>query len=1076
MESVKKPNPVQINTTQSPGLKIERVFTKTDINPLENIEYEKRDCIITGSDGKIVFELKDNEIPKPWSQVASDIMISKYFRKAGVPQYDTDGNIQMTKEGKIVLGPEKSAKQVVKRLAGCWRYWGQKYGYFASNDDAENFEAELLHMLINQMAAPNSPQWFNTGLNTAYGITGQAQGHYYCDPNSGTLTKSTDAYSHPQPHACFIQSINDDLVNEGGIMDLWVREARLFKYGSGTGTNFSSIRGSSEPLSGGGYSSGLMSFLRIGDRAAGAIKSGGTTRRAAKMVCLDLDHPDIEIFINWKVEEEKKVAALIAAGYDSDYNGAAYDTVAGQNSNNSVRIPHEFMSKLELGQDWDLVWRTNGKTCQSIPAQELWKTIAKAAWQCADPGVQYDGTINDWHTCPQDGKINASNPCSEYMFLDNTACNLASINLVHFFNPDSNQFKIKEYLHAIRVWTIVLEISVLMAQFPSKEIAELSYKYRTLGLGYANLGSILMRMGIPYDSDQARGICASLTAILTGESYRTSAEMAQIKGAFPGYEKNRHDMLRVIRNHKRAAQNADLSEYENLSIKPQSINPQNTPEYLLKTAEQVWDKAYALGEIYGYRNAQTTVIAPTGTIGLLMDCDTTGIEPDFSLVKFKKLAGGGYFKIINQSVTPALQNLKYQPEEIKNILTYIIGTGELKKLKHINIETLQAKGLSLEHIQHFQSKCATAFSVTDVFATYNIPGDLLNKLNLGEKEINNPKFDFLQHIGFTQSQIQEDSKILCGNMKIEGAPHLKEEHLAIFDCANKNADGKRFIHHDGHIRMMAAAQSFISGAISKTINMPNEATIQDIENAYLLSYKLGVKANAIYRDGSKLSQALYSGKDSDSNEPENEAEQKTIVQVTQTKRDLPMRRKGITIESNISGNKVHLRTGEYENGELGEIFIDMFKEGAAFRSLLNALAVSVSIGLQYGVPLNKFIEKFTFTRFDPSGITNHPNIKTCTSIVDFIFRALGMEYLNRTDFVHVKPKPEEDQTTTEKTTASNNTQTPETEINSNPADNVEQHLSNMMGDAPPCNVCGHITVRNGACYKCLNCGNSLGCS
>ncbi len=1070
MDTLKQEQKVQIKDSEQSGLEIPRLLTKNIENPLEAVEYENRNCSIYGSDGKLVFEMKNCKIPKRWSQVAADIMISKYFRKAGVPQYDDNGNIKMDSNGKIELGPEKTAKQVVKRLAGCWRYWGQKYSYFKSNQDAENFEAELQHMLINQMAAPNSPQWFNTGLNTAYGITGPAQGHFYCEPETGELKKSTDAYSHPQPHACFIQSIGDNLVNEGGIMDLWVREARLFKYGSGTGTNFSNIRGANEPLSGGGYSSGLMSFLRIGDRAAGAIKSGGTTRRAAKMVCLDLDHPDIQTFINWKVEEEKKVAALIAAGYDSSYDGEAYATVAGQNSNNSVRIPHKFMDSLKTNGTWDLTWRTNGQTCKTLESKQLWKDIANAAWKCADPGVQYDGTINDWHTCPKDGRINASNPCSEYMFLDNTACNLASINLVHFYNYETKQFKIQEYLHAIRIWTIVLEISVLMAQFPSKEIAELSYKYRTLGLGYANLGSILMRMGIEYNSDEARSICGSMTAILTGESYRTSAEIAKVKGTFLGYANNKEDMLRVIRNHRRAAYDSPAAEYENIHIKPQGIKVQHTPEYLLKTAQDVWDKALSLGEIYGYRNAQTTVIAPTGTIGLLMDCDTTGIEPDFSLVKFKKLAGGGYFKIVNQSVAPALEQLGYNETQKQKIVEYIVGSQDLRTLKNITIDSLQSKGLSLEHIQHFQEKTAAAFSVNDVFANYNIPGDLLNKLNLGEKEINDPNFNFLKHLGYSDEEINQDTEILCGQMKIEGAPHIKDEHLPIFDCANKNADGKRYIHHNGHIRMMAAAQSFISGAISKTINMPHEATVEEIENAYLLSYELGVKANAIYRDGSKLSQALYSGKESSEDTKEGTATKKETITISDrgTKRDLPIRRHGITIESSIAGNKIHLRTGEYKDGELGEIFIDMFKEGAAFRSLLNALAVSVSIGLQYGVPLNKFVDKFTFTRFEPSGMTNHPNIKTCTSIIDFIFRALGFEYLNRTDFLHVKPKPE----TKVQESNKKNTQT-ETKLKST---SVDEHLSNMMGDAPACGTCGHITVRNGACYKCLNCGNSLGCS
>lgn len=1075
------------------GLTVDRHFTKEGVDPLENLEYESRSCVIKNPDGSVVFEMKDCEIPKSWSQMASDIMISKYFRKAGVPQGDGS------------FGPEKSAKQVVKRLTGCWRYWGEEYGYFSSKEDAQAFEQELQHMLIRQMAAPNSPQWFNTGLNWAYDINGPAQGHYYVDPTTGEMKKSEDAYTHPQPHACFIQSVSDDLVNEGGIMDLWVKEARLFKYGSGTGTNFSGIRGSGEPLSGGGYSSGLMSFLKIGDRAAGAIKSGGTTRRAAKMVCLDLDHPDIEEFINWKVNEEKKVAALVAAGYDSDFNGEAYATVSGQNSNNSVRVPNSFFKTLEKGGEWDLKWRVDGSVCKKIKAEELWSQIAHAAWGCADPGLQYDTTINEWHTCPNSGRINASNPCSEYMFLDNTACNLASLNLIKYFDFETGKFDLESVRHAVRLWTIVLEISVLMAQFPSKEIAQGSYDFRTLGLGYANLGTCLMIAGIPYDSPEANAICGAISAILTGQSYDTSAEMASKFGVFARYEENRSEMLRVIKNHKRAAYNVPGSEYDSLEVTPMGISEQYCPNYLLEVARDCWDKALENGEKHGYRNAQVTVIAPTGTIGLLMDCDTTGIEPDFALVKFKKLAGGGFFKIANKSIEPALRNLKYDGSQIEDIMTYILGTLNLNATPHINRATLKAKGFTDEDVRKIEDALPGVFEISHAFNAWTLGEDTMARL--GIKDYEKPDFNLLKELGFNDSEIKEANRAICGNMTIEGAPHVKDEHLPVFDCANKCGEiGERFIHYMGHVRMMAAAQPFICGSISKTINMPNEATESDIKDAYKQGWELALKCLALYRDGSKLSQVL-NNKSSDEEEDKEEGGLEVAVNATVDgqvdmfggqlfrgqRRDLPQKRKGITIESNVGRQKLHIRTGEYDDGTIGEVFIDTFKEGASYRSLLNCLAVAVSIGLQYGVPLDKYVEKFTFTRFEPSGMTDHPNVKTATSILDFIFRVLGMEYLGRTDFVHVKPeavKKVKEAITKEHGNSPNgvvknmfdavkdkeSSADAVITYHNTEEDALSDHLKSMMGDAPPCDVCGHTTVRNGTCYKCLNCGNSLGCS
>jgi ribonucleoside-diphosphate reductase alpha chain len=1407
-----------------PGLRVPRRFTAAGAAgaSMAGVAWEKRSSTIRGSDGSMVFEMKDVEIPASWSTVAGDIMASKYMRKAGVPLKDEAGNPVLGPDGNPVIGGERSAEQVIARLVQCWRHWGETHGYFASPEDAAAFADELAYMLVHQMAAPNSPQWFNTGLSIAYGLKGPPQGHYYVDPRSEEVRVSSDAYTRPQPHACFIQAVGDDLVNPGGIMDLWTREARLFKYGSGTGTNFSKLRGEGEPLAGGGVSSGLMSFLKIGDRAAGAIKSGGTTRRAAKMVCLDMDHPDIEVFINWKAEEERKVAALIAAGYSSDFNGDAYATVSGQNSNNSVRVPEEFLRAVEVDGEWKLRWRTDGRVSKTVKARDLWDQICRAAWQCADPGVQFDTTINDWHTCPESGRINASNPCvtgdtlvatgngwrridslvgrsarvigadgkahlvtrifptgtkpvyrlrtragyevritadhqvwtvergdvavrdlvpgerlrlqgagfgrraldarlaqafgiavgdgcltrsrttgrlqeivtltmaaaeavvlqgiagaineekrlrrasgasgnpgdvavvsrgsvsrlsfssqpvvdlfkglavldegstrkrflpavfdldrvslaallrglftadgtvacygekshyvsldsssldllkqvqvlllsfgiksklysgrrggvaesrlpdgkggtrvfpvvemhslrisresrrafareigfdpaspkagalrllnvsistyreelvdpvasiellgeepvydlteeatqhfvangllvhncSEYMFLDNTACNLASLNLVKFYDAERGRFDVEAFRHACRIWTVVLEISVLMAQFPSREIAELSYIFRTLGLGYANIGTLLMLCGIPYDSEEGRAICAAITAIMTGECYAMSAELARELGPFPGYRKNARAMLRVMRNHRRAAYNTSASEYENLTIAPPGIDPAHCPAYLLEAARSAWDDAVVLGEKHGYRNAQTTVIAPTGTIGLLMDCDTTGIEPDFALVKFKKLAGGGFFKIANRSVGKALEALGYAPEEREEILAYLIGTNRLAGAPHVNRESLRAKGLREEELDRVDEALVKMFDLPSAFSVWTLGEECLDRVGFEPEEYQKPTFSLLAEIGFSQEEIAEANAHICGRHTLEGAPHLKAEHLAVFDCANRcGKTGQRFISPEGHIRMMAAAQPFISGAISKTINIPEESTVEDIGRAYLLSWKLGLKATALYRDGSKHSQPLSTKSDSpamgkkeeDASAveveegsaepaepvspagPREEAEaachldsaalepglaraapawQSPSSQPARIRRPLPAKRRGFTQEAKVGGHKIYLRTGEYEDGSLGEIFIDMHKEGAAFRGIMNCFAIAISKGLQYGVPLAEFVDTFTFTRFAPQGqVQSHPNIKIATSVLDYVFRVLGLEYLGREDLVHVK--------------------------------------------------------------------------
>jgi len=1555
-------------------MKITRRFTKSGHDAFASVEYEKRTSRITNSDGSVVFEMNEAEIPRNWSQLATDIMVSKYFRKAGVPQTDAQGNAVRDAQGNIVTGPEKSVRQVINRLAGCWRHWGETHGYFDSADDAQAFYDELVYMLLHQMGAPNSPQWFNTGLNFAYGITGPSQGHYYCDPQSGQMMKSNDAYTHPQPHACFIQSVSDDLVNPGGIMDLWTREARLFKYGSGTGSNFSRLRGDNEPLSGGGKSSGLMSFLKIGDRAAGAIKSGGTTRRAAKMVCLDLDHPDIEAFVNWKVREEIKVAAMaeglkvlgsqlqetakkLGLKLDYDFNGEGYATVSGQNSNNSVRISNRFFKALEEDGDWKLYWRTNTKVAKTIKARDLWEQIAYAAWRCADPGVQYDDTINQWHTCPQSGRINASNPCvtadtrvltpggiwrridqmihipsrlvtnlagheihvcdgafptgtkeiyelrtaggyslkltgdhkvwtrgrgwvaarqllpqdevklpsrpacvheigeprdafffqmlglflsdandsascvnleaclaselidgfahyaaeawksvdgsypddyanaaahqevcahgdgsviltlrlanrrlisrlgayqhveagqrrlsddaftsglaaqkhllralfsadgrmvdhsleirgqsrglledlqllllgfgvqasilppgdcgrpglriepdslrsfaaligllpgaklrdltaaaagtatrdqtsgnfdrfaslvplgaqyvfdlsepvthsfiangltihncSEYMFLDDTACNLASLNILTFFDAEQKQFDIEAFKHAVRIWTMVLEISVLMASFPSEPIARLSYRYRTLGLGYANIGAMLMQAGIPYDSDRGRAICAAITAVLTGEAYATSAEMARELGAFTGLADNKEAMLRVIRNHRRAAYGHEedvathksVGDYEQLDIKPVAIDPGQfsatdplATRQLLHGARDCWDRALAMGERHGYRNAQVTAIAPTGTIGLLMDCDTTGVEPDFALVKFKKLSGGGCFKIANQSLRPALVNLGYSSAEIHDILAYVMGTLTLDNAPHVNRDSLKLLGFSDEDLNHLEDILPGVFELSDALSAKSLGAKTMARLKIPAHEWQAPSFNLLQRLGFSRKQITEANDVICGRGTIEGAPLIQDEHLSVFDCANRcGRYGKRFISVEGHIRMMAAAQSFISGAISKTINLPSEATIPQIKQSYMLSWKLGLKATALYRDGSKLSQPLNSTTDQDPDKAEADDEEnvqaareevagdvaKAAVQVSAPpaavtaksdnlaappphqiekiieriverplRRRLPDTRRALTHKFDVAGHEGYITVGLYEDGQPGEVFITMAKEGSTIGGLMDTVATLVSVALQYGVPVESLVRKFEHVRFEPSGMTRNREIPIAKSLVDYIFRWLAMEFIpgyraanapKRSDTAApaaTAPAPAEAATAT--CAADANAHGPATgpapeagssrvqgdrpasrggnghgprhdpdtakafdytggqdhaQAHSIPsvepgpgalnlrlaivADPLSQFGSQLQADAPACDVCGSITVRSGTCYKCLNCGNSMGCS
>lgn len=920
--------------SKTKGLAIQRFFTKPSSNPLDEVRYRRVSSRIADADGTAVFEMSDVEVPEEWSQLAADILASKYCRPM---------NADASRR-------ENSARQVVGRVAGTIRKAGEEGGYFAGAAAAAAFEAELCFLLINQHAAFNTPVWLNCGLHHEYGLKGQG-GNWYVDPSTGRAEECPDAYSRPQVSACFIQALDDSLTS---VFELSKNEARIFKYGSGSGTNFSRIRSRHEKLSTGGSPSGLMFFLEVLDKGAGAIKSGGIGRRAAKMVCLDADHPEIEDFIQWKQREEKKVAVLVAAGYDSDFNGEAYRTVSGQNSNNSIRVTDEFMKAVLDDGPWSTMLRTTGKVHETMRARKLMKLIAQAAWSCADPGLQFDTTINRFHTCPNTDRIRASNPCSEYMFLDDTACNLASLNLVKFLRADGS-FDVPAFRHASRLVFLAQEILVGFSSYPTRKIAENSYAYRPLGLGYANLGSLLMIQGLPYDSARARSWAGAVTALMTGEAYRASAEIAASRGAFDGFETNREPMLGVVRLHREA-----LGRLEN-----------GCPEEILGAARQSWDEALALGEKHGYRNAQVSVLAPTGTIGLLMDCDTTGIEPDFALVKFKKLSGGGTLKIVNGSVEAALRGLGYEAAQVERIVAHVLETGG-----------------------------------------------------------------------------------------VEGAPGLREEHLPVFDCANPAAEGGRFIAPLGHVRMMAAAQPFLSGAISKTINMPHQATVTDIESAYIESWKLGLKAVALYRDGCKLSQPLSVTQKKDATGDAEAAMAGRILE----RRYLPQRRSGHTVETTLNGQKLYIRTGEYPDGRLGEVFLDFGKPGSPVQELLNCLSITVSLGLQYGVPLEDLVDRLTFTRFEPSGTVRHPRVKQASSVVDLIFRVLGLEYLGRADLAHVAPEPVNELATA--AVAAVQVQ----------GDSLDAHLSRLMGDAPFCAHCGHVTVRSGSCYKCLNCGNSMGCS
>ena len=1197
------------------GLVIERRFTTAGEDAFDVFDWIEMDVEIRNPDGSMADTVEGVKLPSGFSGVPGKVCAQKYLRKAGVPRHlrkvpedgvpvwlqrsTPDHERLQTLDAGNRMGGETDGRELFRRLAGTWTYWGWKYGYFASEADARAYFDEMCYLIASQRSAPNSPQWFNTGLHWAYGIEGPAQGHSFVDPETGELEFSTNAYEHPQPHACFIQSVSDSLVGGSeSIMGLWNREALLFKYGSGTGSNFSRIRGAGEPLSGGGSSSGLLSFLKIGDRAAGAIKSGGTTRRAAKMVTLDLDHPDIEEYIDWKSSEEEKVSALVIGSnilqknanslmdaiwkfgddegrfdqevnpglrramvrairehvpqphiqrildlakqgwkgvdfeiLDTNWQGEAYLTVSGQNSNNSVRVPNQFMDSVKQGGDWNLYWRTElerseaegrePEPCKTMDAGGLWDKVAYTAWACADPGVQFDTTINEWHTCPEGGRINGSNPCSEYMFLDDTACNLASINLLHYYDLDTQTFHIDDFRHSVRLWTTTLEISVLMAQFPSEEIARKSYEYRTLGLGYCNIGSLLMHMGIPYDDERAYAICGAITSIMCGETYSTSAEMASILGPFPDYERNSEHMLRVMRNHRRAAYDSSVDDYEGLTVSPMGINAKKCPKDLLEAARESWDRAVREGEEHGYRNAQTTVIAPTGTIGLIMGADTTGVEPQFSLVQFKTLAGGGSLRIVNKGVPSALRRLGYSDSECKTIEEYIIGTGRIAGCPSLPVDRLMEAGLSGKDLAEIESKMGDVFDIRSAFAPSLLGKELCTgSLGMTEDQYEDAFFDTLSFLGFTQEEVDGAEEHIFGNLTIEGAPGLKEEHLAVFDCATPcGAKGRRSIAWPAHVKMMAAAQPFISGAISKTINMPSNSTVDDVREAYNLSHTTMNKACAVYRDCSKLSQPLMNKLVEDTDLTEEVTEEDPIERMVEetvkvlpvpeavaqpvaesfvdfiaTRRSLPDKKRATSTKARIGGHSVRLITGEYPDGKLGEIILVTSKEGAAWRAMLNQFAIAVSIALQHGVPLEAFIKVFTFQKFEPSGqvVGGSGRVKMASSLVDWIFRELAIEYAGRDDLAHVAAedfdqfsisKPEITDTGVlrtegEKREVQMTLDAAVAPIQERDAEARARQAARERGfTGDICDDCGSSQmVRNGTCLKCNACGSTTGCS
>ncbi|MEL6107527.1 MAG: vitamin B12-dependent ribonucleotide reductase [Planctomycetota bacterium] len=959
------------------GLKINPTFCPTDgMSPFETTEWELCSAAIKDENGNALFEQNNCEVPADWSQLATNVVVSKYFY--GDPKKPDER--------------ERSVRQLIHRVTRTIADWGLADGYFDTPEDGENFYRDLTWLCLHQHGAFNSPVWFNVGLHHQYDVTG-AQCNWAWDRTAEQTFQPENPYEFPQGSACFIQSVDDNMED---IMRLACAEAMLFKFGSGTGTDLSTIRSSRERLSGGGTPSGPLSFMRVYDSIAGVIKSGGKTRRAAKMQSLKIWHPDVMEFIESKWSEEKKAHALIREGYDSNFNGEAYSSVCFQNANLSVRVTDDFMESVRDGKRWQTRWisdKTSGDA-PSYDAKELLNKMSECAWHCGDPGVQYDTIINRWHTCPNSGDINASNPCSEYMFLDNTACNLASINLMKFAKSDGS-FDVDRFRAAARVFFIAQEILVDHASYPTEPIARNSHRFRPLGLGYSNLGSLIMSRGMGYDSDAARGLCGSLTSLMHGEANRTSAEMAGVVGPFEGYSENEKPMLGVMQMHRDAVEEIDDAG----------------PRELKDAARKLWDDVLTIGEKYGFRNAQATVLAPTGTISFMMDCDTTGIEPDIALVKYKQLAGGGMLKIVNQTVAPALEKLAYSPEQIKAILSFI-----------------------------------------DV------------------------------------------------NDTIEGAPELKTEHLPIFDCAFTPANGVRSISWRAHITMMAAAQPFLSGAISKTVNMPNDVTPTDIADAYYWGWELGLKAIAIYRDGSKQSQPLNtSSEDGDEASATPEVITKTVEKIVYKPRRerLPDTRQSLTHKFTIAGHEGYLCVGQYPDGRPGEVFITMAKEGSTVGGIMDSFGTALSIALQYGVPLEVLVNKFSHTRFEPMGHTSNKDIRIAKSVVDYIARWLGLTFMSKDnsipDSVHTKPvdpinmangpevvTPESPIVVSERASVLQNLSSSNGNGNGNGRkdkdENRQDQFARFQMDAPSCDNCGSITVRNGNCYLCHNCGASMGCS
>lgn len=996
-------------------LTIERFFSSLEADPLDETEWDNnRIALVVDDKGNEIFRMENIEAPQDWSQLAVDIAASKYFRKRGVP--DT--------------GHEISVRHLIYRVAHTITQSGIDQGYF-DIENAKIFENELTWLLVNQHGAFNSPVWFNCGLYQEYGTTSDGDGagkNWAWDEEYKQPVQINNNYERPQCSACFIQSVEDSLIS---MTTLQANEVQVFKYGSGTGTNFSKIRGKGEKLSGGGESSGVLSFLECFDRWAGSIKSGGTTRRAAKMISLDIDHPEINDFIDWKKREEEKARILATHGYgEGGINSEAYRTVSGQNGNNSIRIPDSFMEAYLNNEEWQTTLRTTGEAHQKFEAKKLMRLIAEAAWQTGDPALQFDDHINAMHTCPETDRIFASNPCSEFMFLDDSACNLASINLTKYI-LDDNSFDLESFSHTVRIFFIAQEILIDFCSYPSREICQNSHDYRPVGLGYTNLGAFLMRCGIPYDSPEARQEAAHKTSIMSVIAYKISAEIAELKGPFEKFLENKEAMLEVMNKHRETAKD---------------INQED------------WDEVIRLGKSFGYRNAQVTLLAPTGTISLMMDCDTTGIEPDFALVKIKKYAGGGSVKIVNQSAEIAMSKLGYSESEIRDVMKYMLGTSSLDDAPYINKYALQGLGLNEEHITKAEEALPSALSLSQVFNLKTLGKEAMSELDIDEEVYNQHRFNLLAKLGFAPEQIQKAGQIICGTMTLEGSPHIKDEHLPIFDCANRcGATGQRFIEPMAHVQMLAAVEPLLSGSVSKTINLPNDATIEDIEKIYTESWRLGLKGVCLYRDGSKQAQPLTS-RDG----------QNALQAVTPVRRRLPDERESIAHKFSVGGYEGYLHVGFYQDGTPGELFIRMAKEGSIISGLMDTIATLVSIVLQYGVPLDALVRKFVGMHFEPLGVTTNKEIPKARSIVDYIFRWIGLKFLDKPELVH----PEQPALIKDNDNENNvEEKKPETTT-----DTQSQNTSQILYEEERiCFNCGWIGYGTGHCFRCLNCGTDNGC-